>query len=276
MCRRRGKKNRKGEWQHKRRKVTMFIGDFEPQARRNAVLLEMGYKDYAEYLKSPLWGKIRKSVLVRDGKKCCRCDQKANQVHHRDYTREALMGDDTSDMVSICAACHEFIEYLGTAKLDLATANARLTIPCLEPVIRAKKKRKKKEKSKPSPPKTKAEVKAEQKTIRRRDRKLRWQDKIDTADRKWAARESLPSVRIPPDWLRRPGKVVEQTSDPTAVASLGLEERILEAIAAAGVANTEQLARRSCLGDLLFLEPQDRAVVETKIDQWLELSALAV
>jgi 5-methylcytosine-specific restriction endonuclease McrA len=40
---------------------------------------------YPEYLKSKLWGKIKRRVFKRDGKLCRRCGGRATEVHHRSY-----------------------------------------------------------------------------------------------------------------------------------------------------------------------------------------------
>jgi hypothetical protein len=67
--------------------------------------------DYAEYLKSPLWRKIKRRVLKRDGKACRRCGGKATRVHHRSYTDEVLAGNDDEQLASICEGCHNFIHF---------------------------------------------------------------------------------------------------------------------------------------------------------------------
>ena len=67
--------------------------------------------DYADYLKSPLWQKIKRRVLKRDGKTCRRCGGKATRVHHRSYTDKVLAGNDDEQLASICEGCHNFIHF---------------------------------------------------------------------------------------------------------------------------------------------------------------------
>jgi len=70
----------------------------------------LGFKDYDDYINSPLWRAIRKRVLDRDGHECCCCDGVATQVHHRSYELEVLRGDNDSKLISICKMHHDEIE----------------------------------------------------------------------------------------------------------------------------------------------------------------------
>ena len=100
---------------------------FSPMTRaRQAVLQHMGYADYTEYLSSPLWASIRKTVLDRDNWQCCACSQRAIQVHHCRYDLPTLSGRDLSQLKSICVRCHSRIERSGRRKCSLAEANTRL------------------------------------------------------------------------------------------------------------------------------------------------------
>lgn len=67
--------------------------------------------DYADYLKSPLWRKIKRRVLKRDRKACRRCGGKATRVHHRSYADVVLAGNDDEQLTSICEGCHNFIHF---------------------------------------------------------------------------------------------------------------------------------------------------------------------
>lgn len=68
--------------------------------------------DYqSEYLNSSLWKKIRKRILLRDGKKCVFCGGVAKAVHHRSYSREVLEGLADDQLVSLCDPCHEYIHF---------------------------------------------------------------------------------------------------------------------------------------------------------------------
>src|SRR6185437_2821430 len=50
--------------------------------------------DYPQYLRSPLWRRISRGIMKRDGGLCVRCGATATAVHHRRYTPEVLAGDD--------------------------------------------------------------------------------------------------------------------------------------------------------------------------------------
>ena len=96
--------------------------------RRNAILLEMGFASYAEYLESELWRKIRRTVLC-DGNACLVCGKPANQVHHTKYTLANLSGESLEGMVPICRDCHQTIEFNGkNQKLSLHHANQKLDV----------------------------------------------------------------------------------------------------------------------------------------------------
>ena len=67
-------------------------------------------ESYSTYLKSPLWVEvIRPRVLERDKHLCCRCPEKATDVHHMSYAREVLDGNCDEMLVSLCGECHRFI-----------------------------------------------------------------------------------------------------------------------------------------------------------------------
>lgn len=85
------------------------VGRFfeERWAKRVSALSFTNYGD--EYLRTPLWQKIRRRVLKRDGYLCYRCGGKAAQVHHRSYGDAVLLGNDNEKLVSLCGGCHHFV-----------------------------------------------------------------------------------------------------------------------------------------------------------------------
>ena len=94
--------------------------------RRNAILAEMGFVSYKEYLASDLWKKIRRTVLC-DGNACLVCGKRANQVHHTKYTLANLSGESLEGMVPICRECHQNIEFnRKQQKVSLFNANRKL------------------------------------------------------------------------------------------------------------------------------------------------------
>jgi hypothetical protein len=93
--------------------------------KRNALLKEWGYENYAAYLQSDLWFSIRAKVLKKDSC-CCMCGSLANQVHHRTYTEANLSGITQKGLVPLCRECHFDIEFSGDKKCSLVQANSRL------------------------------------------------------------------------------------------------------------------------------------------------------
>lgn len=78
---------------------------------RNAVVRGLGHKNYAEYLKSPLWISIRRRVLNAQGNKCNLCGGKAECIHHDTYTQANLLGHSFNGLVALCNSCHRNIEF---------------------------------------------------------------------------------------------------------------------------------------------------------------------
>lgn len=74
-------------------------------------LKSLGFLSYELYLQSDLWRSIRRRVLERDQQKCCLCDEKAKQVHHKRYDLATLKGNDLSQLFSLCRDCHRTIEF---------------------------------------------------------------------------------------------------------------------------------------------------------------------
>lgn len=77
--------------------------------KRNEFLKTLGYKSYYEYLKSPLWKKIRARQLKKHPQ-CKFCNKPASQVHHKIYTELNLTGKSSGYLISICRPCHQKIE----------------------------------------------------------------------------------------------------------------------------------------------------------------------
>lgn len=64
------------------------------------------WKNYQEYLASPLWQLKRNRVLKRD-KYACRlcCSNRSLQVHHRKYPTHWGF-EPESDLITLCGKCH--------------------------------------------------------------------------------------------------------------------------------------------------------------------------
>lgn len=98
-------------------------------AERNRTLRIMGFRSYSEYLKSPLWAKIRSAVLHRDNHRCVRCRHEATQVHHQKYDADSMNGSSLSMLHSVCDICHSFAEFDHKGrKLSISQANTRLNL----------------------------------------------------------------------------------------------------------------------------------------------------
>lgn len=97
-----------------------------PYMARNAILAELGFASYADYLRSRLWISIRRRVLG-GGKACQLCGERATQVHHSRYTIGNLRGTSTRYLFPVCGDCHAAAErHTNGRKRSLPEANAAL------------------------------------------------------------------------------------------------------------------------------------------------------
>lgn len=64
--------------------------------------------NYADFLKSPQWQRVRLEVFQRDNFKCVACSNDSEQLHchHQDY-KDRL---NPAKCSSLCASCHERLE----------------------------------------------------------------------------------------------------------------------------------------------------------------------
>lgn len=68
---------------------------------------------------------IRRTVLDRDKGACRLCGGRAEQVHHRTYTRSGLKGSNLGQLAALCRDCHRQVEVSpGGVKRDLREAEA--------------------------------------------------------------------------------------------------------------------------------------------------------
>ena len=70
-----------------------------------------GFGSYQEYLESDMWFAIRKRIWSRDKGLCVVCSQPGQCVHHRSYKAKVLRGDYDPWLITLCASCHEYIEF---------------------------------------------------------------------------------------------------------------------------------------------------------------------
>lgn len=96
-------------------------------AQRDAVLRDMGFASYDEYLASPLWSRIRARLF----KVCdvCVCGEAATEVHHMTYKRRYMEGRGKIHkfLIPVCRKCHQRIEFDDQGKTPLGQANRVLT-----------------------------------------------------------------------------------------------------------------------------------------------------
>lgn len=88
----------------------MYKG-YNTYKERDAILVEMGFKDYNDYLLSPLWSDIKTKALNTLGRKCSICSKHTYLIHHRNYTKENLTGTTFEWLTPICDKCHGAIEF---------------------------------------------------------------------------------------------------------------------------------------------------------------------
>lgn len=87
--------------------------------QRNEMLRELGFATYADYLCSPLWQSIRKSMLAKH-KRCFRCGQVGpRQIHHHFYSKGNLSGQTEKGLYTLCRPCHEGLEMQDGQKVPL-------------------------------------------------------------------------------------------------------------------------------------------------------------
>lgn len=73
-----------------------------------AILKQLGFDSYSDYLASPLWKQIRKKFFRPKRRRLCRiCKEPATEIHHLAYYRGVLLGRFLGHMVPLCRECHQ-------------------------------------------------------------------------------------------------------------------------------------------------------------------------
>lgn len=91
---------------------------------RNSYLRNMGFPDYAAYLRSDLWRDIRRRVLEEKGSKCFTCGSQAKALHHLRYHHDDLCGNTLENIVPVCDCCHHEFEFTLSDKATVSEAKA--------------------------------------------------------------------------------------------------------------------------------------------------------
>jgi hypothetical protein len=93
--------------------------------RRKENVQAVGYTSYQDYLKSDEWARLRYVTLQR-WPYCLLCRKPSSQVHHLNYNVETLLGRCQDSFVCLCDDCHRAIEFDGSRKRVLRSANKEL------------------------------------------------------------------------------------------------------------------------------------------------------
>ncbi len=80
---------------------------------RNRVLKSLGFASYKKYISSPLWISIKSKVRKLRGEFCQICGGKGKHVHHLNYRKDVLVGDNLDPLVVLCGRCHYKVEFDG-------------------------------------------------------------------------------------------------------------------------------------------------------------------
>lgn len=82
-------------------------------------LNKLGFRNYAAYLRSPLWQSIRSRAFAQHGCVCLACrNAVAEVVHHTEYSLLTLSGQCIETLQPLCAACHDDIHGRGPDGID--------------------------------------------------------------------------------------------------------------------------------------------------------------
>src|SRR5438874_417036 len=65
----------------------------------------MNKAEYADYLKSPVWEKLKKQIWNLHNGRCNRCGARGSDVHHRTYDRVGG-AERLTDLELLCRSCH--------------------------------------------------------------------------------------------------------------------------------------------------------------------------
>lgn len=83
---------------------------------------------YREYLKHPLWQRLRIEVLERDGFRCRKCGKSIGcvslEVHHKGYIDGRKPWEYPKDvLISLCRTCHELLHFVQENGGDISDRN---------------------------------------------------------------------------------------------------------------------------------------------------------
>lgn len=100
---------------------------WEPYRLRDAILRDMGFDSYQQYLQSDKWAAIRSRALLKNQGRCFKCGRQATQVHHSRYEHKGLSGQSLRHLWPVCAKCHTSAEVSESGeKRSIHSANCSL------------------------------------------------------------------------------------------------------------------------------------------------------
>ena len=94
--------------------------------KRDELIQSLGFPSYYIYLKSELWGRIRRKVFAKKGRRCIMCSLRATQVHHSSYTIENIRGESTNGLHPVCDDCHGLLHLDGDKLVSMQESRSRL------------------------------------------------------------------------------------------------------------------------------------------------------
>ena len=86
---------------------------------------------YLAYYRTRYWALVRQAIFARDSATCFRCQASAGHVHHLTYD---FFGNDhlhPEALVSVCATCHQMVEYARLAEPLISRSNRDIAL-CID------------------------------------------------------------------------------------------------------------------------------------------------
>lgn len=97
----------------------------KPYRERDRLLKTLGFPNYKAYLSSTHWRGIRRAHL-KQFPDCIVCECPAEEVHHLNYTRATLLGEDPTKLASVCEGHHRECEFNYGRKVTPRQASNKL------------------------------------------------------------------------------------------------------------------------------------------------------
>lgn len=98
--------------------------------------LAIGGKEFQEecwskgnfaYYRTRYWALVRQAIFARDSATCFRCQASAGHVHHLTYDFSGIDHLHPDALVSVCAPCHQLVEYARLAESLISRISSRFS-----------------------------------------------------------------------------------------------------------------------------------------------------